>query len=80
MLDHDALRKILPQAHPFLMIDRVQEYIEGESLIAIKNITADEWFFQDAFEGSSQIQHFPETLLIEAASQAALVLYHRIIF
>ncbi len=76
MLDHNALKRILPQAYPFLMLDRVVEYTEGQSLIAIKNITANEWFFQEAQDDPNKTKHFPETLLIEAAAQAALVLYH----
>ena len=68
-LTHQELRKILPQAHPFMMIDRVVDIKKGKSLTAIKNITANEWPFL------SNLNHFPETLLIEAATQAALVLY-----
>ena len=76
MLDHNALKQILPQAYPFLMLDRVVEYTAGQSLTAIKNITADEWFFQESQDDQNNTNHFPETLLIEAAAQAALVLYH----
>ena len=76
MLDHNDLKRILPQSYPFLLLDRVEEYSEGQSLVAIKNITADEWFFQEAEDDPSKTQYFPETLLIEAAAQAALVLYH----
>ncbi len=67
-IDSAQLREILPQSYPFLMIDRVTECEKGKSLTAIKNITVDEW----NSEGCS----FPETLILEAASQAALVLYH----
>ncbi len=73
MLDYNDLKRILPQAYPFLMLDRVVEYTEGQSLIAIKNITANEWFFQEAEDDPNETKHFPETLLIEAAAQAALV-------
>lgn len=72
MIDSQELRKILPQEYPFLMIDKVLEYEKGKSLTAVKNITANEW---SVGEGRFPIDHFPETLLIEAASQAALVLY-----
>ena len=44
--------------------------------MAIKNITANEWFFQESEDEPNKTKHFPETLLIEAAAQAALVLYH----
>ena len=67
------LSRILPQAYPFIMIDEVVEFERGKSLTAIKNITGSEWIFNES-EYKSDV--FPETLLIEAAAQAALVLYH----
>ena len=71
MLDYQQLKEILPQAYPFLLIDRVEEYKEGERLVAVKNITCNEWT-----SGGGETPAFPEVLLIEAAAQAALVLYH----
>ena len=72
-LDSNQIARILPQSYPFLMIDRVVDFKKGESLTAIKNITGNEW----VFEGQPcQTGVFPETLLIEAAAQAALILYH----
>ena len=72
-LDSNQIAQILPQSYPFLMIDRGGDFKKGESLTAIKNITGNEW----VFEGQScQTGVFPETLLIEAAAQAALILYH----
>lgn len=83
VLNQSQLKKILPHAYPFVLIDRVEEIKVGESLIAIKNITANEWPFTALEDGSPQSQGilkymdvYPETLLIEAAAQAALVLYH----
>jgi len=72
-LTYKDLKEILPHAYPFLLIDRVEEIKRGESLVAIKTITTGEWATQNEFDLP---QHFPETLLMEAASQAALVLYH----
>ena len=72
MLTQMELQNILPQAYPFLMIDRILEIKKGESLTAIKNITGNEWIFQNQH---FQIDHLPEPFLIEAAAQAALVLY-----
>jgi 3-hydroxyacyl-[acyl-carrier-protein] dehydratase len=74
LLDQAELFKILPHAYPFLMIDRITEIKEGESLTAVKNITGNEWPFQSQH---FQINHLPEPFLIEAAAQAALVLYDR---
>ena len=88
-LNYNELKNILPHAYPFLLLDRVVEVKKGESLVAVKNITANEWCFAE--ENSSLQQSipssardlvfqnqgaiFPEVLLIEAAAQAALVLY-----
>lgn len=54
------------------MIDRITQIKEGESLTAIKNITGNEWIFQNQ---AFPISHLPEPFMIEAAAQAALVLY-----
>ncbi len=70
-LDIHQLRQILPQDYPFLMLDRVVDYKENESLVAVKNITANEWCMGEV--GQSV---FPETLILEVAAQAAIVLYH----
>lgn len=72
MFDINQIKKILPQAYPFLMIDRIVDFKKGESLIAIKNITGNEWCFDGDVNAA---YHFPETLLIEAAAQAALCVY-----
>lgn len=71
-LNSTQIAQILPQSYPFLMIDRVVDFKKGESLTAIKNITGNEWFFEGQ---SCQAGAFPETLLIEAAAQAAILFY-----
>lgn len=71
ILESEDIAKILPHAYPFVLIDRVTDYEEGKSLTAVKNITANEWCFGEGQESDI----YPETLLIEAAAQAALVLY-----
>ena len=73
MLGYEELKEILPQNWPFLMLDRVIDYKKDDYLVAIKNISANEWFCDGQSDGGTV---FPETLLIEAAAQAALVLYH----
>lgn len=72
MLSSQQVQDLLPQAYPFVMIDRVVELQEGKSLTAIKNLTAGDWPFCDE---QYPVKYFPETLLIEAAAQAALLLY-----
>lgn len=54
------------------MIDEIIEIKKGESLTAIKNITGNEWVFQNQM---FQLNHMPEPLIIESAAQAVLVLY-----
>ena len=71
MIGTKELTEILPQAYPFLFIDRITEFEKDKKLIAIKNITANEW----NTIGHNGSAHFPETLMIEAASQAALALH-----
>ena len=72
MLSSQDIQQLLPQAYPFVMLDRVIEIEYGKRLIAIKNLTANDWPFSD---NQYPVEHFPEPMLIEAAAQAALVLY-----
>lgn len=74
-LDSTQIQRILPQSYPFILIDRVVDFRKGESLTAIKNITGTEWVFQDWCYPKSSSKLFPETLLIEAAAQAAILFY-----
>ncbi len=46
MLNKEEIEKIIPQRDPFLMIDEVEEIVEGESAIAYKNVSAEEWYFK----------------------------------
>lgn len=73
MLDIQDIAKILPQAEPFIMIDRVIDYKKNEYLTAVKNITGSEW----VFEGQGfQSNVYPETLIIEGAAQAGIAFYN----
>ncbi|MGE0267576.1 MAG: beta-hydroxyacyl-ACP dehydratase [Candidatus Omnitrophota bacterium] len=69
LLEEINIENILPQAHPFIMIDRVVDFKKGEYLTAVKNVTANEWFFKNA----GPMPYLPETLLIEAAAQTAVL-------
>ena len=61
----------LPQRYPFLLIDRVVDYTVGESLVAIKNVTINEPFFQGHFPNRPIM---PGVLLIEAMAQGTGIL------
>lgn len=71
MMDILEIRKYLPHRYPFLLIDRVVELVEGEYIIAYKNITANEEIFQGHFP---HFPVFPGVLIIEAMAQACGVL------
>jgi len=71
MLNVLEIRKYLPHRYPFLMIDRVLEIKEGESIVAIKNITINEEVFQGHFPN---FPVFPGVLLIEAMAQVCGIL------
>ena len=70
MLNKEEIKKIIPQREPFLMIDEVEEYVPGESAIAYKNVSADEWYFQGHFPGNPIM---PGVLITESLAQAGAV-------
>jgi 3-hydroxyacyl-[acyl-carrier-protein] dehydratase len=61
----------LPHRYPFLLIDRVVELVEGESILAYKNITVNEDVFNGHFP---QAPIFPGVMIIEAMAQASGIL------
>jgi 3-hydroxyacyl-[acyl-carrier-protein] dehydratase len=67
----EQIRRILPHRYPFLMVDRVLDYRPGESLTALKNITANEAYFQGHFPARPVM---PGVLIVEAMAQAAGIL------
>ena len=67
---HDIMA-LLPHRYPFLMIDRVEEIVLGESATGIKNVTINEPFFQGHFPEQAVM---PGVLIIEAMAQTAAAL------
>jgi 3-hydroxyacyl-[acyl-carrier-protein] dehydratase len=63
---HDIL-KILPHRYPFLLIDRVLELKRKQRIVAIKNVTINEPFFNGHFPG---LPIMPGVLIVEAIAQA----------
>ena len=63
----DQIQRILPHRYPFLMIDRVIELVPRERIVALKNVTINEPYFQGHFPG---LPIMPGVLIVEAVAQA----------
>ena len=70
ILDIHAIRALLPHRYPMLLVDRIEE-LEKERIVGIKNVTANEPFFQGHFP---EFPVMPGVLIIEAMAQTAGVL------
>ncbi|MBM6551674.1 3-hydroxyacyl-ACP dehydratase FabZ [Marinomonas ostreistagni] len=71
MMDVNEIRRYLPHRYPFLLVDRVVELTPGESVVAYKNVTVNEPFFNGHFPDHPVM---PGVLIIEAMAQAAGIL------
>jgi 3-hydroxyacyl-[acyl-carrier-protein] dehydratase len=67
---HEILKK-LPHRYPMFLVDRVESLIPGDSIVALKNVTINEPFFQGHFP---QYPVMPGVLILEALAQAAALL------
>ena len=70
MLNKEEIKKIIPQREPFLMIDEVEEYTPGESVVAYKYINETEWYFKGHFPDNPIM---PGVLIVESLAQAGAV-------
>ena len=62
---------LLPHRYPFILIDRILELVPGEKVVALKNVTINEPFFQGHFPENPIM---PGVLIIEGMGQAGAVL------
>ena len=73
-MDEMAIREILnylPHRYPFLLVDRVISCERGKSIVAIKNVTSNEPYFQGHFPGNPVM---PGVMIVESLAQAAGIL------
>lgn len=74
IMDIEQIKSILPHRYPFLFIDSVIELEEEKKIVAIKNVTANEPFFQGHFPDRPIV---PGVIIVEALAQASGLLVGR---
>ena len=73
-LHSEEIQKLIPHRYPFLLIDKVIEFHDLDSVVCIKNVTANEPYFMGHFPGRPIM---PGVLMLEALAQLA-VLYAKL--
>ena len=69
--DIEKIMEMLPHRYPFLLVDRIISLVPDEKIVALKNVTINEPFFQGHFPGKPVM---PGVLIIEAMAQVGGIL------
>lgn len=69
-MDIQQIKEVIPHRYPFLLVDKVLEMEEGKRVVAIKNVTANEPFFQGHFPDYPVM---PGVLIVEALAQVGAI-------
>lgn len=69
--DIREVMRFLPHRYPFLLVDRVVEYVDGQRITGLKNVTFNENFFPGHFP---ELPTMPGVLILEALAQASGIL------
>ncbi len=70
-LDVPAIQRLLPHRYPFLLLDRIVEFEAHKRVVAYKNVSCNEPFFNGHFPGNPVM---PGVMVLEAMAQAGGVL------
>ena len=71
-LDFEAIKKLIPQRFPFIMIDRIIELEPRKRAVAIKNVSGNDILFLGHFPDKAVL---PGAAILEAMAQTAIVLF-----
>ena len=71
VLDIHQIKNYLPHRYPFLLIDKVISVEEGQSMVALKNVTYNEPFFEGHFPNRPVM---PGVLIVEAIAQSCAIM------
>ena len=71
IVDINRIMKMIPHRYPILLVDRILEFVPGESAVGLKNVTMNEPHFQGHFP---TFPVMPGVLIVEAMAQTSAIL------